>query len=145
MKNLLIIVIQIFFAISASAADLCRQCDQLKNIEVQYRAKNKTSDYYNSLQLKASETIAKMADKKSRKLTQGQIVRVAEIIQLSTEHDPSESILQNNLDVIAANQDALKKQFDKFPKKRAEDLKNAVDLSVHSLSEGSDPETPANE
>jgi hypothetical protein len=145
MKYLLLAFLIPFFAASANAADACTQCDQLKTIEVQYRAKNKNSDYYNSLQLKASEIISKMADKKTRKLTQGQVVRVAEVIQLSTEHDPSESILQNNLDVIAANQDALKKQFDKFPKKRAEDLRNAVDLAVHSLEEGNDPTTPAND
>jgi hypothetical protein len=143
MKYVLIMLIQFSLATAASAADPCNQCDQLKNVEVQYRAKNKTSDYYNSLQLKASELISKMADQKSRKLTQSQVVRVAEVIQLSTEHDPSESILQNSLDVIAANKDSLKKQFDKFPKKRAEELKSAVDLAVHSLEEGNDPETPA--
>jgi hypothetical protein len=141
-KLILLLAVQFTMMGAGLAAETCSGCDQLKTVEVQFRAKNKPSDYYNSLQLKASEIISKMASKKDQSLTTPQVIRVAALIRLSTAVDSSESIINNNIAVIASNKDALIKEFSKLPKPEAESLKKAIENAVDHLTTGDDPTAP---
>lgn len=117
----------------------CDHCSELRAIEAETRkeSKKKTFDV-DALQLRATAVIQKMADKK-RTLTPEQVRLILQVFLASVPHDPARAIIENNLDVITSNRTLFDNEIAKLPKTDSTSLREAIEISLSTDTEGTDP------
>ncbi len=140
MKLIACALIVLSFNQALATENSCDHCSELRAVETETRkeSKKKTFDV-DALQLRATAIIQKMTDKK-KPLTSEQVRLILQTFLASITHDPARAIIENNIDAIQSNRSLFDHEIAKLPKADSTALREAIDISLSTDAEGTDPQ-----
>ncbi|MEK7357589.1 MAG: hypothetical protein AAB250_14140 [Bdellovibrionota bacterium] len=125
------------------AADDCALCRALDAIREKHEQQTKSAKPdFNRLQIEASESINARGKQTGNVLNGQEIASFVKFMRLAVPVDPSRAIVENTLDVIEKNQDAIEAQMKTLPKEEANSLILGINLSLGARGEPPDSPPP---
>lgn len=130
----------LFPLVSVNVYADCDGCEPLKKIETQFSTwkKDIEDNATYALIAKAGKAIKTLPRDKHNKLSPEQIHQVTMLLKAALPFDNAYAIIDNNLPLFQANEKAFVAEFEKYPKKDAEMLEDALDIKLSEAEVGQD-------